>query len=366
VPNANTKMPSKTERRRWRLQRRMLRRDQEAERVASSNPQPSSESPEMEDETPEAGTKTAPKQTSKVPESKEPQRILLFTRSTLVLSLVIGVLRAMQIISPYSWTVAQIYVLSLLTEAEVLIDPPLRKVRWILTAVVAGFVIWFSVAVVVPKAPLDALAYVLPVDSKSRTVISGIPWDPHLTDLRVSLTNLSGDEYRDLDVLLEPDHWVYKAAIEPDAPSECQLIPNEGMDTIKATVNVKAGISSVTMVPDGLGSDIYDSAGDLLLTIASGNGYRLRCSTFPARSTVHMVLALVGKVRPEFSRVAPPRDEQPRFSIMHVRGLEKALDIFGVKPSPKTIRVGGKYFKGIKPYLIPKKIINIDSTKTRL
>jgi hypothetical protein len=118
--------------------------------------------------------------------------------------------------------------------------------RVTLIIIVLGLAVVFSFSIVFMSAPLNFDSYAMRNGAyPAGTVIAGIPWDTHLTDLRVSITNPTNEDYRDVDLAVQPDKWNYKAAIlEPD--TGCQLNPMGGNSLLVVT-NSKGGATKITM-----------------------------------------------------------------------------------------------------------------------
>lgn len=180
-----------------------------------------------------------------------PPRVLQISRSALVLTLFTACFRLMQGIYPYAATILLGYLLLVLIAVEVFLEEWLKKVKYPLLVLDIMAIIWFSVAVTFQVAPLDFNLYAPPQDHPSGTVIGGILWHPNLADLRLAITNPSGDDYHGVDILIRPDQWIYKAAIIGDS-SSCLLL-SVGGNTVSSTRASKSGKNTTTVVPLGNG-----------------------------------------------------------------------------------------------------------------
>jgi hypothetical protein len=178
-------------------------------------------------------------------------------------------------------------------------------------------------------------------------VVGGIEWNPHFTDLRVSITNPTGRDYEKIDFLIYPDSFFYKAAII-DMPHDCEMTALLGSKRMVASmvVNGKGGPTTFTTIRTGEIVDFRDTAGNVYIAIASDGGYRLRCQTIPSHSTIQIVFALVNA---NFSVKKPP----PGWTSMQanvVTGIESVFDFLGEKPNAKRVIVQGSYQLGKQPF----------------
>lgn len=208
---------------------------------------------------------------------------------------------------------------------------------------------YFTIAVAAARAPLGLKAYVRQTNYPRDTVIAGIAWDSHFTDLRISVTNASSDDYQDLDISIspKPNEWTHKASIV-ESSLGCGLTPIEGGQLHVAAPTTK-GNSAITLTPLGSGLDVYDSQGNPYETIATKPGYRLRCTRFPSNYTMQIVFAVVDV--PESLRPNPGST-----TISEVTGAKTVFDIFGPKPCSNQAVVAGTFLRGLKPYSIVKRI----------
>lgn len=282
---------------------------------------------------------------------------MALTRVFWALNLIVAVLRAMQMIPlSYHWTVFIAYCLFGLSGLEVFRERSLKGwPRWVAATLVIGATIWFTVVGPLSRAPLKALTYTRPGNYSSGVEIGGIPWNQHFTDLRVVITNVTADDYRNVDILLKPDTWTHRAAIVTN-PSECELLAVSNIMDIHVADNGKGGGTSVTATLNGSGLDVYDNVGDITTTFASEGGYRLRCATLPSQYTIQIVFALVD-ANPLLHPANPLQQSQRTWQghgILNFVELPtgKAVDSLGASPSTTDFSLAGSYVKGIKPYHI--------------
>jgi hypothetical protein len=234
---------------------------------------------------------------------------------------------------------------------EVCVEPELTKRSIWIQVVGIGLVFalfdLFTIGVVAARAPIAFYSYAMRKgDYPAGTVIGGITWDPHLTDLRVAVTNPSDDDYQDLDLAVQPDKWSYKAAIVT-SPSGCDLTPIGG-NTVFLARNGKGGSTTVTMTPIGTGFDAHDNQGNLYTSLATESGYRLRCGKFPAHFSVQIVFAVV-TVRPDLL------PKQSNFSGTYMTELtptKSDFDLLDRRPSPSVVLMRGSFIRVLKRYSI--------------
>jgi hypothetical protein len=285
-------------------------------------------------------------------ETESTPRILVFSRSALVLNLLVAIVRLMQGIS-FLWFVVLGYALFLLIGVEIWYEPPVRKFRWLSCLILLGAVVCFSVFFTFAAAPLRTIAYTRPGDYPASTVIGGIPWNSHFTDLRVAITNPTSDDYHDVDITIKPDQWIHEATVL-DNGANCRLFRENGNFVSAATVS-KSGNITVTAKPLGNATDAYDNGGNVYSILASEAGYRLNCSKVPSHHTIQVVFAAV-VVDQKFIKppVIPPGGSV--MTAVEIAGADSAFDILGPKPSPRQVFLNGKYARGLKPHSINQSI----------
>lgn len=258
----------------------------------------------------------------------------------------LGVIRLIRGTS-FGWTVALWVALWALVLFEVWLDPLTRKCRkWLAPALVVVAVA-LSLVVLFPRAPLELAAYSPPSDYREGSNIGGIPWNSHLTDLRVTITNPSSANYKNLDLVLRPEQWVYRASIL-GATRGCALFPVGG-DVMWAAKPRKSGKLAVRMERAGTHIDVYDNMSDVLSTLATRSGYRLRCDALPSNYTIELVFALVDIPRALQSLERNPPPGKTDLGLAEVSGLPNPTDIFGERPPAGPVLVKGTYTRGIRP-----------------
>lgn len=215
----------------------------------------------------------------------------------------------------------------------------------------------FSINVVGALAPLTFDSYAMRKgEYPSGTVIAGILWNSHFTDLRVSITNPTDDDYSDIDIAIQPDKWNYKAAILQENTG-CQLISMGGKG-INIMPNGIGGATSITGHRVGDEVDATTNVGDVFEHFLTSGGYRLRCGKFPAHSAVQVVFALaavdqklIDKVLPP-SPTAPKKDGTWRMGYFDLPLPMNKFDLLEPRPSPAVVIVEGHYNRKIKRFSI--------------
>lgn len=319
-----------------------------SEQILAAAPSPKESQQEASPSQEQAQGKTPPKAE---PEREDVPEFFKVTRGVLILNLAVGLVRLMQPFS-FAWTAALAYTFFVLSSFEAWFDPPLKRVRLLCLPLILMAALWFTSAVVFATAPIEFLSYAMRSgDYAPGTVIGGISWDAHFTDLRVAVTNPSEADYQDLDLKFQPDKGTYKAALLGDAAG-CDLI-SAGGNTVFATIS-KGGATKITTQKLGEGFDAHDNVGDLITPLLTDGGYRLRCSKFPARYTVRIVFALA-TVDPQLvsilTRPIPPG--KMNLSYAEIAGPKSPFDMLNTKPSPTKVLVEGSYTNSMrKPYPI--------------
>jgi hypothetical protein len=173
----------------------------------------------------------------------------------------------------------------------------------------------------------------------------------HFTDLRVAVTNLSDDDYQDLDVAVQPDKWNYKATILNDPG--CHLIPIGGNTVFVAHAKEAAGQLTITGTRIGTGFDAHDTGGNVYTPLATESGYRLICGKFPAHFTIRIIFAVV-TVHSDF--IPHPAPGEWGLRGTDLGRVQSDFDLLDPRPSPSAVLVTGGYTRILKRYSIAKTI----------
>ena len=255
-----------------------------------------------------------------------------------------------------------VYVGFLFLLYEVCVEPWLLKrplpIQVFLIAVVLLLCDVFSIGIVGAQAPISFQSYAMRKgDYPPGTAIAGIAWDSHLTDLRVTLTNPTDDDYENLDVAVQPDKWTYKAGLL--SSPECDLLQMGG-DTVSVVRSGKGGATSFTSIRVGTGFDFQDNVGDVFIQLATELGYRVRCTKLPAHFTVQIVLAVVS-VDPELLKKVGPAGKkfgpgEWGLGYAELHGPKSEFDVLDVRPSPSVVQLSGKYIRKLKPFAITETV----------
>lgn len=275
----------------------------------------------------------------------------LAARTFFVVSLVVAVLRAVQIIPlSYPWTVFLTYCLIILSGVEVVREPLPRALKWIAMFIVLAAAVWFTVIGPVSKAPLEVTAYVPPGEYSSGAVVGGISWNPHFTDLRIAITNPSSNNYRDFNANLVPDRWVHDAVILEGSGCTLSSIGGKSIDVAEGPIKTSTK-HRFTGIRNGSSIEPYDNAGNVFNHFAFGNGYRLQCPNLSARSTINLLFSLV-QIKSGILEQPPLGDDRGRFgiSVSAFKGSTSAFDLLSDKPSTNLVQATETYSEGIKPY----------------
>jgi hypothetical protein len=266
------------------------------------------------------------------------------------------------VISPsYYIGVLAIYVGLAISLFEIVYDPLINKkplpVLVSALAVVLFLTDWFTIGLVGARPSLNFYSYAMRKGNHSDgTNVNGIIWDSHFTELRVTITNPTGDDYGGLDLAIRPDRFTHEAAIL-NGPAGCDLSRFSGGSTINVAAVKASGPTTVTATKVGEAVDVHDTKSDEYSTVASDTGYRLRCSTFPANYTLQVVFALVA-FKPEAMNNFRPDTQgvSPGGWAMKVSQLpDTYFDSLDARPSPRTVDVVGVY-KRLKTFSISRAV----------
>jgi hypothetical protein len=261
----------------------------------------------------------------------------------------------------YFWAgVIAFYVAFILLTWEICFEPELlKRPGWIQVALIGvalALFDLFTIGIVCARAPLEFFSYSMRKgDYAAGTIIGSITWDRHFTDLRVAITNLSGDDYGDFDVTLCPDEWTHKAAILDNA-STCALNPVDGGTFVSFARAAKHGeLAWKGMRVPGGGFVVNDSMGNAYTPLATRDGYRLRCGKLPAHSTVKIVFAVVS-LGPSLLPARIPRT----WGGLNEGQVSDPFDLLDSRPAPSKIVVKGTYTRTMKPFSVMENIVVVD------
>jgi hypothetical protein len=196
---------------------------------------------------------------------------------------------------------------------EISSDPKLARLPVaVQVTLLAVCFLGFSVVIiseVKPDSPIDRVCY-SPKNGgyPPGTTIAGIPWNNHLTEVRVGLTNPTQDNY-ELDLNLYPDAWI-RGAVITDNASGCKLNRLDGA-TISISTNIKGGWTKVTATHVGSDLEVHDNAGNIYTPLLTKGGYRLLCDKLSPRLTVELVFVLASLL-PKVADVVVPKQIRPR------------------------------------------------------
>lgn len=219
---------------------------------------------------------------------------------------------------------------------------------------------WFMVSVLSKSAPLSFDSYAIRTDEfSSDGEIARIQWDSHFTDLRVSITNPSEDDYHDVDLVIQPDRWNYKANIF-DENTGCLLTPIGGK-TVLIVPSAKGGATRITAHRVGEGFQAEDNSGDVFEPFIEEGGYRLRCAKFPAHFTVQIVFALATGDQKLMSHSMPSQLKPGEwgFDVSEIKPISK-FELLEPRPTTSQVEIRGRYGSGFKSFSITHEVFVAD------
>jgi len=277
------------------------------------------------------------------------------------LGLIVG---GLSLMSTYFWlAVGLVYLGFFCLFLECVGEPKLSKRpywRLITFGMVLSLAIGFSLKVVFVSAPLFFDSYAKQHgDYPQNTVIAGIQWNPHFTDLRVWIKNTTKNDYEHVDLAIQPDKWNYKAAIV-DEHSGCDLrwLGGNGLMATKS----QGGATNLTLHREGDHFETDDNAGDIFEHFLNQGGYRLICDKLPAHSDIQVVFALAA-VNHEYmsddffnNLRSNAQKTGEAYGYERFKNVNSLFDLLGKKPSPSTVTITGHYSRGARPYSISQKV----------
>jgi hypothetical protein len=232
--------------------------------------------------------------------------------------------------------------------------------RWrvALVVVVLIFAAVFSFRVVFISAPLGFDSYAMRKgDYSPGTVIAGIPWNSHFTDLRVWIKNPTDNDYRDVDLAVQPDQWNYKAAILEENTG-CQLI-SLGGNSLLVAPNGKGGATSMTAHYEGNHFEAGDDAGDVFEHLITQGGYRLICPKLPAHFAIQIVFALAAASPDLGVQNTNLKPNEWAGAFYEIKPTDK-FNILSPRPSPSVVTIIGRYGRELKNFSLNTNIRVLD------
>jgi hypothetical protein len=218
----------------------------------------------------------------------------------------------------------------------------------------------FCINVLIVYSPLNAQSYAVSnSDYPPGTKIGKIAWNAHFTDLRVAVSNPTDEDYTQLDIAIQPDHWNYAADITTEGV-DCKLISMDG-NSVSLVENGKGGATKVTMHRIGDRVEPEDDAGDHFEKFIQSGGYRLACSKLPSKSTVEVVFAVVSQ-HPSLAKLSPP-SPPPKDGLSATIAEFLPIDKFnflGDRPSVKSVILRGRYYSGARSIAVDR-TINVEN-----
>ncbi len=262
----------------------------------------------------------------------------------------------------YFWPgIAAVYISMVLLVWAFCFDPLFVKGRLGVQIVGIGLVVILfdvvTIGIVGASAPLELYSYAMRKGNQADGVdVGGIKWNSHFTELRIAVTNPSDEDYRDLDVILQPDRWTYEAVIL-NRPSTCDLTPIADMKLAVGKAK-QTGTMNLTITRSGNEVDVHDTQGNEYTTVAYPQGYRLLCSRLPANYTLQTVFALVAAKPDILEKTKLPTVPQGGVggAMSEWPDMKSQFDFFDVRPFPLSASIKGKYGKNLKTYSIAKTI----------
>jgi len=270
-----------------------------------------------------------------------------------VLTVIVGIVCLSANFS-YAFKLIAFYGFFFLLLIEWALEPKLNTTtRAILIFVTLIGIAVFTYIVPLSQAPCKFEAY-LHKDDGNLSKIEGVDWNKHFSDVRIAVANPTDEPYKDLDISINVDSWINKAVILNPIQG-CDLTRNDGNAKLSVAKNDHKGQITFEGRRSGTGADVYDSAGNQYIDLATHAGYRLRCSILPSNYTVRLLYVAVSP------KQLPP--QAPPGGMALAAGLipmSQDMDLYdaalGSRPRPNKATFKGSYSRGLKPFSIDTSI----------
>jgi len=192
------------------------------------------------------------------------------------------------------------------------------------------------------------------VEAEAGSNIAGIKWYEQFSELRVAIHNPDEDRYRDINVIVRPDAWVYDAAIFDTPPDHCKVEKAPANGPSLMIGETKKSATSMTLYNFFGRLEMHDSAGNPYYEIATVAGYRLTCDALEPSSTVQLVFATVTlnpmseSIMRSGSQIEPGKWGFHGVELRPPPGhiVNPVEDFFGSKPTPTAVEIDGIYKYG--------------------
>jgi hypothetical protein len=206
----------------------------------------------------------------------------------------------------------------------------------------------FSAIVVFAKAPLSVAAMITDAAYPADTVIAGIAFRPEFTELQVVIINVTDRSYDDIDLVIRPTEAVAAIAQLSNVPNVS--FQDKNGQTFRLMNRYRTETTAIPL--------------DLVATDA---GYRVRCPRLPAKSSIHIIMALADiKWNPPTERPQRSLKEQmlDKDFLLRVKYDDfsaywighKNGDIYAPRPNPQWVWVEGEYTSALHTHSIAQKI----------
>lgn len=225
------------------------------------------------------------------------------------------------------WAVAFIYAGLCLFILDLWVEPEFKNRRfWRLsgTAVLVCFLLMFTWGIVLVPGPIELEAIGIPGDYPVGTKIAGINWNPAFSDVRISITNQSEQEYDNLNFVLGVSGYIIQAAVQNEN-SGCTLMSTSPVIEVHAS-----GVDPKTGKP-------FQQP---LTQLGDSSPRRLQCKRFFGKQSVTVMFAIANV----------------RMDLEHATTNVIPDAFYGPKKMPEWAGISGTYQRGFKPYKIIQKI----------
>jgi hypothetical protein len=277
----------------------------------------------------------AAKELAKKEEAKSTKavRIITYLRSTGAISIILS-LGALLMLGPdgFPYCATLMYAAVVIWTADVLLETR-ESSRYAKTTIVIGAVIVIAVIswrFVFVRLPVGMVAYSSDVDYPPGEVENGIQWSPKFTDLQVSISNVTGYDYSQMDLLIRPKEPVIAMALLPESVPASIIrqtsVTNFDLQLYRPSTNQRFAIPSMCW--------------------ASTGGFRLHVDSLPSQTHITVVLALANidesKTGNSDYYMGPWKAGEDKFWYRW-ENHPITDDLFRSRPEPKVVSITGSY-----------------------
>jgi hypothetical protein len=266
-------------------------------------------------------------------ESTRTLRIVSYLRSIGAISIILG-LGSLMMLGPdgFPYCVVLSYIAVAIWTADLAFETRKSGRPTTIAIIVGGLTVAAIISwrVVFVRLPLGPAAYSSDVDCASGEVENGIAWSPKFTDLQLSISNTTGYDYSQLDLLIKPKETIVTAALLPES--------------VPASIVRQTSITNFDL-------QLYRPSAKRRFAIpttcwASTGGFRLHADLLPSNTHITIVLALANiderKTNNSDYYIGPWKSGTDKFWYRW-ENHPITDDLFMSRPTPESLSITGTY-----------------------